>query len=189
MYVPITFNYNTINVETDVSGTEVLYETLCDNNNTVLLTQEDKIITNRNLIRGGGMLQLASLRSGNNKISEADEFDSDEREFDRDFDRYSPLNEVMSEESGNMNKLPINSCGSWNLSKEIADPNVIISMVIEAFNRLDVTNARTIVALVTRTKFQYESAEIWEVSINEGQTYVNKLSSAILKMTRPNVRQ
>lgn len=177
MYV-ITLSSNNPNFITDVLGTAILYDTNCDQNNSkAMQLEEDRIITNRNISSNGETFQLLYLRKNDKS---APIFDNDEREFDRDFDRYAMLNKVVSEEYDRMNQIPINNCVAWNVNKHVAEPTYILSTVTEALTRSEVRNVKTIVAIVNAKDASPGFASIYEVSINEGQIYVNKLSSAML---------
>lgn len=162
----------------DLSGSAILNDTPCDDRNSKLIWKKDAF---RNLADKGEKAQQLYLRTNDNDGIQgtALEFDNDEREYERDFDRYAMLNEVVSEECDHLNKIPIKSCASWHVDKEHADSNHILSIVTRALNVLEVTTTKTIVAIVSQ-KEQYQMAAVWEVSVNQGQTYVNKLSSAIL---------
>lgn len=168
---------------TDLLGSAILYDTLCDNyNETNLMVEEDKIITNRNISSMGETFQLLYLRK-NNKENTVPEYNNDEREYNRDFDRYTVLNEVMPEDYDVLNEIPITKCASWTIRKDFADPSFIVSTITHALSKLEVTNVKTIVAMVNKKRYLTDAASIFEVSMNEGQIYVNKLSTATLDRT------
>lgn len=163
---------------TDVLDSAILYDTMCDKNNvTELLPTEDKIITHRNITNRGDMFQMLYRKFDNSGIP----FDYDEnRGYDRNFERLDILNEVISEEYNNLDQIPINNCVSYAVHQNLANPTSVLSTVTEAISKIDVTNVKTLVAIVNNEKSGNNVATIWELSINEGQLTVNKLSSAVL---------
>lgn len=159
-------------------GATIIYDTLCANN-AILKGDEGRIIVNRNMTSTGEMFQMIHLQNDKKGVTEH-EFNTDEQEFDRDYDKYAMLNVVMSEEYNHLNQIPVKNCASWNSKKEHTDPKLVLSMVTHALSSFNAPNARAIVTLVSEMEPGHDNAAIWEVSINQGQIYVNELSSVIL---------
>ena len=177
MYDPEN-HYNKFNFTTDIFEAVLPFDIFCENYNEMLTDHEDKINTNLNFTSTEQSLQMLHLKNDKQDVAPP-EFETADREYDRDFSRIAMLNEVMSGE----NQIPVRNCTSWNLQQGQADPNLVISMVTRALSRLNVPNTKVIVAMVSQMEPQYDTAAIWEVSINEGETFVNKLSSVMLNDT------
>lgn len=166
---------------TDLFGDALIYDTICENN-TILTNQEDRTIMHRNITGEGETLQLIHLKNENYGDT-APEFNNDERKYERDLDRSETLN-VMVEEYDHLNEILIKNCTSWKITNEHADPKLVITMITYALSRLNVPDARVIVGLVSQKKRHYDTAAIWELSINHGQIYVNELSAALLNKSK-----
>lgn len=149
----------------DILGYTVMFDSLCDDNQTEINSEENQIDTN--VISGN------DNRRQNNFKNNIYYGDYEYQDLDED-------HLTVSEKYNRVQELPIHDCVSYSVRDNFT-VSLALASVTQTLGKLDLQNVKTIVAVVTKNNTFNDIASMWGVSVNEGQIYVNKLSSVMLE--------